>query len=124
MNTDSPRAAPIRKSELSDLNHTLDRLLNDDDEELRDGASDIVRKALGVSSPICRDRANELWCKWVGEHLRELDQGDRQPWLRWFSSTPDLKDVRGSIAPTPLAPTHTTAHAIFAKEPANLFRDD
>jgi len=114
---------PIGQSVLSDLNQTLDRLLNDDDEELRDGASNIVRKALGVSSPICRDRADELWCGWVREHLSELNQGDQQPWLEWLHGQTDLSKGSGhdSVFRPPLPLDHKDT-ALFAVEPANMFR--
>jgi hypothetical protein len=116
---------------MCDLNHTLDRLLNDDDEELRDGASDIVRKALGVTSSICRDKADELWCEWVRARISALGPEDRQPWIDWISGQNDEKNTQnaskdGSKLSTlsPLTPFHTDGHAtLFAVEPSNLFRD-
>jgi hypothetical protein len=121
----------IGESELCDLHHTLDRLLNDDDEELRDGASDIVRKALGVASPICRDKADELWCEWVRAHMSALGPEDRQVWIHWLPRGNDEKDMQntpkdGSKLSTlsPLTPFHTDGHAtLFTVEPSNLFRD-
>lgn len=115
------------------FHHALDRLLEDDDEALRNGASEIVRKALGISSPICRDRADELWCDWVAEYLSTLGSEDAKPWIDWLQAEADQDDIhdvhRGGghsttqSSPSPLAPIQPGGTTLFTVEPANLFRD-
>jgi hypothetical protein len=110
------------------LHQTLDRLLNDDDEELRDGAADIVRKGLGISSPICRDRADELWCHWTRERLTILSEQDKERWVKWLTSqlaathTQHTHDVPkdGTLQRQQTPQGH---NALFTVEPSNLFRD-
>jgi hypothetical protein len=101
--------------------------LNDDDEELRNGASEIVRKALGIASPICRDRADELWCNWVADYISVLDSERSKPWIDWFQSQAgELKREREDVtasSSTPLAPIQPGGTTLFTVEPANLFRD-
>ena len=109
------------------LHQALDRLLNDDDESLRNGAGEIVRKALGIASPICRDRADELWCNWVAEFISTLDSEQSKPWVDWLQAQADeIKYGEDGITPsfiTPLAPIQPGGTTLFTVEPANLFRD-
>jgi hypothetical protein len=109
------------------LHQALDRLLNDDDEELRNGASEIVRKALGIASPICRDRADELWSNWVAGYISTLDSELSKPWIDWLQAQADLaKHEEQGITPslsTPLAHAQPGGTTLFTVEPANLFRD-
>jgi hypothetical protein len=101
--------------------------LNDDDEELRNGASEIVRKALGIASPICRDRADDLWCDWVAGYISTLDPSSSKPWLEWLQAqADDIKHETYGSTPsssTPLAPVQPGGTTLFTVEPANLFRD-
>lgn len=109
------------------LHQALDRLLDDDDEALRNGASEIVRKALGIASPICRDRADELWCDWVAEYISTLDSERSKPWIDWLQAQADeSKNENHGITPsstTLLAPIQPGGTTLFTVEPANLFRD-
>ena len=109
------------------LHQALDRLLNDDDEALRNGASEIVKKALGIASPICRDRADELWCNWVAGYISTLDSEHSKPWVDWLQAQADeIKYGEDGITPsstTPLAPIQPGGTTLFTVEPANLFRD-
>lgn len=109
------------------LHQALDRLLNDDDEELRNGASEIVRKALEIASSICRDRADELWCNWVAGYISTLDFERAKPWIDWLQAqAAETKREEQDGAPsssTPLAPIQPGGMTLFTVEPANLFRD-
>jgi hypothetical protein len=109
------------------LHQALDRLLNDDDEALRNGASEIVRKALAISSPICRDRADQLWCKWAAEYISTLDTERSKPWIDWLQAQADGLKREGQeavpLSTTPPAPIQPGSSNLFTVEPANLFRD-
>lgn len=109
------------------LHQALDRLLEDDDEALRNGASEIVRKALGIASPICRDRADELWCDWVAGYISTLDSESSKPWTDWLQAQANELDREGQdntpSSSTPLAPIQPGDTTLFTVEPANLFRD-
>jgi hypothetical protein len=115
-------ATRITDADLLALHQTLDRLLNDDDEEIRDGASEIVQNGLKESSPICRDRADQLWGSWVQGHIRGLGAEAVQPWTDWLSTF-----VPKQPSPTVENTTNSTvAHrpdVLFEVEPSNLFRD-
>lgn len=122
----------INSGDLSVLHRALDRLLRDDDEALRNGAAEIVRRGLGMSSSVCRDRADELWCDWVATHVAELSSEDAGPWTEWIrdmadeGSTHDVPKSGGeSITQSSpsISPSRPGGTTLFTIEPANLFRD-
>jgi hypothetical protein len=115
-------ATRITDADLLALHQTLDRLLNDDDEQIRDGASEIVQKGLKESSPISRDRADQLWGSWVQGHIQALGAEGAKPWIDWLSTfipkhpSPTFENTAFSTAtPRP--------DVLFEVESSNLFRD-
>jgi hypothetical protein len=112
----------IDDRDLMSLHQVLDRLLNDDDEDIRNGASAIIREGLLKSSPVCRDRADELWGDWLQAHIATLAPESAKLWIEWLSSF--VKADQASVADnTPIAPTPVRPDVLFEVEPSNLFRD-
>jgi hypothetical protein len=82
---------------------------------------------LGIPSPICRDRADELWCNWVAGYISTLESERAKPWISWLQAQADELKLEGQevtpLSTTPLAPNQPGGTTLFTVEPANLFRD-
>lgn len=65
------------------LQRTLLRLLEDDDQDIRVGASSIVRKGLGLPRPVVQVEAVKLWWMWAAK------DASREPtlWQEWLWAT-------------------------------------
>ncbi|WWD20217.1 hypothetical protein CI109_104693 [Kwoniella shandongensis] len=103
------------------LHQALLRLVQDDDEEIRQGAASIIASGLGRKRGVVQSKAVGLWWSWVEDHLLSLSGARREAWLSWLKVLAadrtgveeDLKTLSGDTGP----------EVIFEIESSNIFRD-
>lgn len=119
--TTAAPSAP-RPGDLLVLHQTLDRLLHDDDSDLRQGACEIVRSGLRHLTPICHEKANWLWREWLAGYIRTLDDAAARSWQQWLVDQIIDRDGIEADSRALTAPAHQP-DVLFEVEPSNLFRD-
>jgi hypothetical protein len=80
---------------LGSLHRIVLRLLQDDDEEIREGAAEIVQRGLKLERGICQAKALELEWNWLATHYR----GDARV-LEWIAEICIDEKVFGTFATT------------------------
>ncbi len=75
---DSPRSSAI----LPSLHQSLLRLLYDDDEEIRRGASTIVTRGICAGRTVVNAKAVEMWWNWFEGHLSGSVKAPE--WIEWL----------------------------------------
>lgn len=74
-------------SHLQELHTLLLQLLQDDDEDIRLEAAEIVSKATGRNRSVSIEKARALWWEWLEAHLPTTTDDERSSWLRWLWRT-------------------------------------
>lgn len=64
------------------LHQTLLRLLQDDDEDIRRGASEMIAEGLGARRPVVNAKAIDMWWAWLKSYLVDPDVMDE--WVDWL----------------------------------------
>ncbi|WWC92899.1 uncharacterized protein L201_007861 [Kwoniella dendrophila CBS 6074] len=104
------------------LHQTLVRLVQDDDEEIRVEASDIIRRGLNRKRGVVQSKSLEIYWQWLGQYLESLSDAEREKWLIWIT---DLSlDKQGYEQDLEMFNRHTNStEVLFEVEPSNIFRD-
>ncbi|WVQ79286.1 hypothetical protein IAT38_001382 [Cryptococcus sp. DSM 104549] len=105
------------------LHRALVRLLQDDDEEIRQGAGAIVVDALGGGREVVQQKALEMWYGWATGYLRGLDKDgeEMREWLVWLREL--AEDRQGLESDLITLKGGVTSDVLFEIEPSNIFRD-
>ncbi|WVW86816.1 hypothetical protein I302_108871 [Kwoniella bestiolae CBS 10118] len=107
---------------ISILHQTLVRLIQDDDEEIRNGACEIVSQGLGMKRGVVLSKSLSLYWEWLEHHLKSLKQEEREEWLIWIGDL--AKDEVGYKEDMRILGRHNnTTEVLFEVEPSNIFRD-
>ncbi|KAK4688723.1 thyroid adenoma-associated protein, partial [Tremellales sp. Uapishka_1] len=146
--SDEEQSEPSRSSALLCLQHltpfifsspdvslckTLLRLLQDDDEDIREGATSIV--VAGLTDKICRSKVQTkglvMFWAWLEQHLGGLEDHQKREWSEWLEVL--AKGPIGMLISCPHDPAHASPETttprradteiLFEVEPPNLFRD-
>ncbi|WWC73595.1 uncharacterized protein I206_107567 [Kwoniella pini CBS 10737] len=106
----------------SNLHRSLLRLIQDDDEEIRFGASEIISKGLGYNRGSVQAKSIEIYWKWLEDHLKSLVTNQRSQWLNWIK---DLSiDEKGYENDLKIYEQEKNSiNVLFEIEPCNIFRD-
>jgi len=127
----------IKTLELLNLHQALLRLLQDDDEEIRLLAGNMVVRGLCTARPVVHAKAVEIWWEFVEKHI--IETGRPIEWIDWLwqlcldtegfgelagnilvmftngNLESDLLNINGAEA--------NGSAILFGVEPSNLFRD-
>jgi hypothetical protein len=72
----------ISSKNLFTLHQVLHRLLQDDDESIRQVAAEIVRQGRGIARRISLEQAVRVWWDWLEERVASVDLPD--VWVEWL----------------------------------------
>ena len=128
---DSP--GPLPDAALQMLQQSLLCLLQDDDEDIREGAAEIV--ATGLGQPRCvHERVIDLWWTWARKYV--LCGVDATSWVLWmstlctdidglsqFPSSSSKDQANSSDIDLKRLQDSSHADALFEVEPPNLYRN-
>lgn len=64
------------------LHQTLLRSLQDDDEDVRLIAADLIKDGLGMRRALTQARAVDAWWSWLGGLIKTIEM--KTPWISWL----------------------------------------
>lgn len=88
------------------LHQSLLRLLQDDDEDVRLLAVDIVKEGLGLRRSPTQTRAAEIWWEWVNSYLTSssVSEAEKVAWIKWLAELALYRTDLGTCSLTASVP--------------------
>ncbi|WVQ75014.1 hypothetical protein IAR50_004622 [Cryptococcus sp. DSM 104548] len=107
------------------LHQALLRLVQDDDEEIRQGAASVIVGLVGREEGVVQQKAVEIWYVWAEQHLLKLsDDGDTAQLGQWVSWLHEIStDRQGASHDLAVLGGIANNDVLFEVEPPNIFRD-
>ncbi|WVO13844.1 hypothetical protein L204_101467 [Cryptococcus depauperatus] len=106
-----------------ELHQALLRLTQDDDEEIRQGAANIITLASDVERRVIQQKAHAMWYDWAVGYLLSLTRNSEE-WCKWISWLKELSlDQDGYDRDLSILKCESGAEVLFEVEPPNIFRD-
>ncbi|WWC65932.1 uncharacterized protein I303_108554 [Kwoniella dejecticola CBS 10117] len=111
-----------------DLHKSTLRLMQDDDEEIRAGTSDIIVKGLGHQRGLVHAKTLGMYWDWLEGYIRTLNpglwstSGDLEGWVEWLRDlSTDKKGLQHDLRV--YKQEKNSIEVLFEVEPPNIFRD-
>ncbi|ODO00815.1 hypothetical protein L198_03142 [Cryptococcus wingfieldii CBS 7118] len=105
------------------LHQALLRLVQDDDEEIRQGAAAVIVGLAGREEGVVQQKAVEIWYAWAEQHLLKFDGDSAQTgeWVSWLHEV--STDRQGASHDSAVLAGIVNNDILFGVEPPNIFRD-
>ncbi|WVQ66397.1 uncharacterized protein L199_004577 [Kwoniella botswanensis] len=105
-----------------ELHRALLRLVQDDDEEIRNGVCDILSTGLKLRMGVILSKSLEIYWTWLEEYLKSQNIDQKQKWLGWLKNL--ATDQEGYEQDVKVLNRHdNSTELLFEVEPSNIFRD-